>query len=110
MPTLDTVSPINIPIALLAGFAFHRALFRSRAPSSQMPKAPRRLLVIVLPLICLLFWVGLCLGFKLLTWKPFAGDVPGSVELTNGLLLFGSAWVGVWISARLRQHQGVQSP
>jgi hypothetical protein len=102
---LDTIPPIYVPIALLTGIAFHRALFRLRVSDSQTPKLARRLVAVVLPLISLLFWVGLCYGFKLLTWKPFAGDVPGSVELTNVLLLAGSALVGVWISVRLRQLQ-----
>jgi hypothetical protein len=102
---MDTISLIYVPIALLAGFAFHHALFRSRVPNSQTPKWPRRLALIGLPLIGLMFWVGLCYGFKLLTWKPFAGDRAGSVEITNVLMLAGSALVGVWISIRLRRHQ-----
>jgi hypothetical protein len=101
---MDTISMIYVPPALLAGFAFHYALFRSRVPNSQTPKLVQRLVGVVVPLICLAFWIALCYGFKLLTWKPFAGDAPGSVELTNVLLLVGSALVGVWISTRLRKQ------
>ena len=98
---MDTISLIYAPIALLGGFAFHHAVFRSRVPNSQTANLPRRLMAVVLPLVCLPFWLSLCYGFKLLTWKPFAGDAPGSVELTNALLLAGSALIGVWISVRL---------
>lgn len=101
--TLDTIFLSGVPIALLAGFALHRALFRSRIPSSRTARARPGLATVGLPLVCLLLWVGLCFGFKLLTWKPFAGDAPGSIELTNFLLLGGAAFVGGWISARLRQ-------
>jgi hypothetical protein len=107
---MDMISPIYVPIAVLAGFACHHALFRSRVSNTKTPELPRRLIAVVLPLVCLLFWVGLCYGFKLLTWKPFAGDTPRSVELTDVLLLAGSAFVGVWISVRLRQHQVIPKP
>ncbi|HWX37296.1 MAG TPA: hypothetical protein VNZ53_59020 [Steroidobacteraceae bacterium] len=107
---MDTISLIYVPPALLAGFALHYAVFRSRVPNSQTPKLARRLVAVVVPLICLPFWVALCFGFKLLTWKPFAGDTPGSIALTNILLLAGSALVGVWISARLRQQNVIPTP
>jgi hypothetical protein len=62
-------------------------------------------MAVVPPAICLPLWVGLCYWFKALTWKPFAGDMAGSVELTNILLLAGSVSAGVWISARLWHRQ-----
>jgi len=96
---MDTISLVYVPLALLAGFAIHHMLFRSRVANSPTPNGKPRLVAVVPPLICLPIWVTLCYGFKLLTWKPFAGDTPGSVELTNVLLLAGSALIGVWISA-----------
>ena len=100
---METVPLIDVPIALLAGFVFHNSMIRFRVPNGRTPKLPRRRVAVVVPLICLPLWVGLCYGFKLLTWRPFAGDIPGSVELTNVLLIAGSALIGVWISARLRR-------
>jgi hypothetical protein len=107
---MDTISLIYVPVALLAGFGFHYALLRSRVPSSQRPKLARRLVAVMLPLTCLPLWVALCYGFKLLTWAPFAGDTPGSVQLTNVLLLAGSALIGVWISVRLKHQQVTAGP
>jgi len=107
---MDTISLIYVPLALLAGFATHYILFRSHVANSPMPKRKRRLVTVVAPLICLPFWVALCYGFKLLTWKPFAGDTPGSIELTNVLLLAGSALIGVWISVRLRKQSVIPTP
>jgi hypothetical protein len=99
---METLSEMYVLLAVPAGFALHRVLFRSRVRSGPKPRLPPRLLAVVVPLIGLLLWAALCFGFKLLTWKPFAGDTPGSVALTNGLLLTGSALAGVWISARLK--------
>ena len=107
---MDTISLIYVPLALLAGFAIGYMFLRCRAPNSPTPKGKRRLVAVVPPLVCLPFWVALCYGFKLLTWKPFAGDTPGSVELTNVLLLAGSALIGVWISARLRKQPVIPRP
>jgi hypothetical protein len=98
---LDAISLVYVPIALLAGFVLHRALFRSRDSVSKTPQLSRWA-AILLPLTCLFVWVGLCYGFKLLTWKAFAGDARGSVALTSLLLLTGSAMVGAWIAARLK--------
>jgi hypothetical protein len=102
---MDANSLIYVPIAIMAVLVAHRAVRRSNLPNSHRTPVPQQWVAAVLPLIWLLVWVGLCLGVKLLTWKPFAGDSPGSVELTNFLLLAGSTLAGAWISARLRQQQ-----
>ena len=94
---------IYVPISAAAGFVLHRAVLRSRARDGQTPKPPPQWSAIVLPLFCLIAWIALCYAFKLLTWKPYAGDAPGSVGLTSTLMLVGSALVGAWTSARLRQ-------
>jgi hypothetical protein len=108
---VDIVSPIYIPLAALAGFAFHYLVVSSGANNHRRRLARRLAVVVVLlPLICLVLWVCLCYGFKLLTWRPFGGDAPGSVAMTNVLLLAGSALVGVWISARLRGQQVSPTP
>lgn len=96
---------IGVPISLLAGFAFHRTWSSTRITKNPPPKLRQRLVAVGLPLICLCVWVGLCVAVKLLTWKPFAGDTPGSVELTNVLLVAGAVLAGVWMSVRLEQHR-----
>jgi hypothetical protein len=49
-------------------------------------------------IVALIVWNAICMLFKILTWKPFAGDVPGSVEATAMLLFTGSAAAGFFVS------------
>jgi biotin transporter BioY len=102
---MDVLSLAYVPFALLAGFILHFTVFRSRAQSRPAASFARRLTAVIVPLLCLTVWIALCYGFKLLTWKPFAGDAPGSISLTNVLLIVGSALTGMWISLRVRSRQ-----
>jgi hypothetical protein len=97
----NVISLAYVPLALLAGFAFHFAVFRSRARSRPTGGWSQKFTAVVVPVLSLTTWIVLCYGLKLLTWKPFTGDAPGTVVLTNMLLLTGSALAGSWISLRL---------
>ena len=62
-----------------------------------------RLGALLLPLACFTLWIGLCIGFKLLTWKPFAGDAAGSVATTYGLVFLGTVVTVRWMWIRWRR-------
>jgi hypothetical protein len=86
-------------LAALAGIGAER-LARGRSIAARPPVAGRRRLLGAGGLLAALaLWFAACVAVKLLTWKPFAGDAPGSVEATNALLLAGSAVLG-FVAAR----------
>ena len=101
---MELIPLFYVPLAVMMGFGLHYVLFRPRAPKGPTTRLTRRPAAILMPLISLPVWVTLCYAFKLLTWKPFAADFPGSVRATNFLLLCGSALIGMWMSVRVRQR------